>query len=597
MLVTATNFDDALKILSKEKVLSFDTETTTLHWWDSIPHNTAGFQPRIFAMQFATRTQEFYFDFNELRGLLGGLLFSTLEKELFSDPDRYWFIANAKFDLHQCSNYGISFKGTVHCTKAIARLCNNLEPSLSLDALSEKYLGAKKIPLEDIPKSRIKKFGFNDKYEDVLHFDRLPLSTLVEYGKRDVRLCYDLGMWQLAKIKQIDDLIAPKKLSTVLENENKLTKILFEMENRGVKIDQAYTEKAYENEVEEYSKVGRDLDQFAGHRVDWLSPKQLKLIFDKAGEPYSFTEKGNASFDREALEASESHLAKSILKYRYHYKRAHSYFENFLWMSDSQGILHCDNQPAGTQTGRMSVWNPALQTVPKRRDKEEANFKVRKCFVPRPGFFFADIDYTAAEYYLMLDYAKEMTLIEKVKQGEDIHEATKKELGLRTRDEAKTMNFGLIYGMGYEKFAKALHCTVQEAKLRKQDYFRKLPEITTFINNVKSVARTRGYVTNWLGRVLQFDTGTDYKAPNALIQGGVGDMCKVAMTEPHPAESHMLLQVHDSLLFEVENGAQSKVLELQSIMERAYPAKLLPMKTEAQVSKTSWAELDDVLPL
>jgi DNA polymerase I len=622
VLITRRNFDSFLKSLAKEQVASFDSETTCLNWWRSPWHNIA--PPRIFAAQFSTEKENFYLDFEHSDDKLGDEHFAAIQRELLDNPERLWFIANAKFDMHHGANHGLNFKGTVHCTKAIARVVNNVEESLSLDALGKYYLGVEKIDVmtylnEHKLYTEVKKFGQNDKLEKIYHFDKLPLAMSIDYGEKDTRLCFDLGVFQVKKIKEIDAEIFAKqppgsfgevRLINVMKNEWALTKSCFDMERAGVLIDRPYTEKAYEHECAEYKLIEKELNGFAqehlGKNLDWLSAKQLKPLFDKMGQPYKYTEKGNASFDREALESSDSEVAKLILKYRYHYKRAHTYFENFLWMMDTDSVLHADVQQGGTETGRMSYWTPNLQNIPKRRDKEEALYKVRRCFVPRKGFFFADFDYTGAEYFMMMDYAKELTIIERVKAGMDVHEATRMEMNLADRDTAKTMNFRILYGAGYAAVGRSLGAkTEAEAtalgKEKKNLYYSKLPNVANFQNNVKRAAYSRGYIFNWLGRLLKYNRGTEYKSPNGLIQGGVGDMAKKAMVNisanvlPGKA-SRMLLQVHDALLFEIADDERELIPLIQKTMVEAYPARLLPMKTDAGFSDTAWSELQDEIP-
>jgi DNA polymerase-1 len=627
MLVTRGNFEEALSaiIISAEydARLGFDTETTCLNWWDSTWHSAHGIVPRVFSMQFSNSEREWYFDFNHSPDKLGDEHFAQINSELTQNPNILWFIANAKFDLHHCRNHGVDFAGEIHDTNALSRVMNNLESDkeMNLDSLSEKYLGVGKLDVISLLKERghvtqVKKFGHNDKFDEVLHFDRLTLSELVEYGKRDTRLCFDLGAFQIKKIEEIDKKIyesdasiSPQvRLSAILENERKLTKILFEMEHEGVPIDRPYTERAYEHECVEYGRVATELEGIARtygiHGVDWLSAKQLKPLFDKAGEPYSYTEKGNASFDRDALEASESALAKLILKYRYHYKRAHTYFENFIWMADKDGVLHANAQQLGTSFGRMSYWTPNLQNIPKRRDKDEAAFKVRRCFIPKPGFILADFDYSGAEYYLTLDYARELPIIEMLKNGLDPHEKLRADMGLKDRDSAKTMQFRILYGGGQEAVGRSLGLKGEEAKrigkIKKAEYFERLPAVASLIAKVSSVAKNRKYIFNWAGRLLQYDYQTAYKATNGLIQSGVGDMTKFAMVKIFEllkgTKSHMLIQVHDSIVFSLHPDDVNLVPLIKETMQRAYPHKVLAMEADAAFSTKSWADLTDTIP-
>jgi DNA polymerase I len=626
MLVTKRNFDDVLLKLTAaakaDKALGFDTETTTVNWWDTPWFDPYPFKPRVFSMQFATKNEEFYFDFNHSDDKLGDAHFAKINAELTMNPDILWFIANAKFDLHHSRNHGVEFAGTIHCTQAIARVMYNNEPGLGLDDLGLKYLGINKLDVKTAIKERglftnIKKFGHNEKQIEVMHFDKLELGELVDYGKRDTRMCFDVGVFQINKIKEIDqtifasnpDIPASCRLSNVMENEWKLTKVLFEMEREGVLIDRKYTEEAYEHEVTEYKKIEIELDAVgaphAAGKVDWLSAKQLKPIFDAMGEPYSYTEKGNASFDKDALEASESQLAKLILQYRYHNKRAHTYFENFIWLADRNNVVHANAQPAGTQYGRMSYWDPNLQNVPKRSDKDEAKYKVRRCFIPKPGTFFGDADYTGAEYYLTMDYAREMPVIEMLKAGLDPHEKLRQDMNLKSRDEAKTMQFRILYGVGQEGLGKVLGYKGAEAKTvgrdKKNEYFGRMPKVSEFLNKVQNVARNRGYIFNWFGRVLNYDRNTSYKSPNGVIQSGVGDMTKVAQVKIFydilpGKKSKMLLQVHDALLFKIYPDELDLIPLILDAMKNAYPHKVLPMGADIGFSAVSWSDLQDEIP-
>lgn len=618
MLVTKANFDYALGVLARNQVMGYDTEATALQWWKS-PW-TPQIDPRVFSMQFATGQEELYFDFLHSSDRLGDKHFQILNDEIFADPDRYWFIANAPFDLHFSKNHGIDILGKVHCTKAVARVMNSDEPSLSLDDLGLRYIGAPKLDVMSILKERghfttIHKMGRVDDPVDLMHFDRLTLEELIPYGCVDVKNCFDLGMFQLKRIKEIHEKIfstaatGDKSLIKVLDNEMALTKIIYKMARIGVKIDRAYTEAAYENEVSEYKRVAIELDRIAngaiGKTLDWNSPKQLKPLFDAMGEPYAVTEKGNASFDKEALEDSDAELAKLILKYRGHYKKAHTYFGNYLWLADTNDVLHADPQQAGTKFGRMSYWTPNLQNVPKRKDKDEAKFKVRRCFIPHPGTVFVDLDYKGAEYYMSMDYAGETKIIEELKTGLDPHIRLATEMMLKDRDTAKTMQFRILYGGGGDAVGRALGHKGKEARAiglaKKRDYFTRVPKLAALIKQVEQLAKHRGYIFNWLGRVLKYDWQTAYKSFNGLIQSGVGDMTKGAMIKADEevfagTGSYMLIQIHDSLLCGIRKDELHLVEKIKDAMRAVYPYKQLPMQVDCGYSDKNWSEMHDELP-
>lgn len=689
MLVTRSNFEEHFSKLveecAKEKVVGFDTETTTLFWWQS-PHYAD--KPRVFSMQFSTENSDYYFDFGakESTDALGAEHFARF-KGLFGFKDLLWFIQNAKFDMHHSYNHGLSIAGTVHCTQAIARVVNNEEPDCSLDGLSEKYLGANKIDLSKywVPEegrvTKVKRPGENGRYYDFLHFDRLPLPILVEYGERDTRLVYRLGKWQLAQIEKQNAryfAAVPSNfggsLFKVLENERKLTKTLFWVERRGVQLDMPFVKEAHAHAIAGIKSTLAEIDPIAQPYVDqynaslpkeplkvmdWNSGVHMQGLFDLLGIPYTRTEKDSASFDEDSLKKSKSDLAKKVLEYRRHSKRAHTYLENYIWLADEADVLHCNLAQGGPRTGRMSCREPNLQNVPKRADKKEADFVLRKCFIARPGKVLVSKDYDQVEYRMMLDYSKEMALINRIlNDGLDVHEATQQALNLEDRDVAKTMNFMLLYGGGVPKLAAALYtdilCSMEELKacwmlhkwptwrrpefdkdkqlranvgargelpdtleaLKKaerqlMDYFQALPNVKKFIDDVKKKAKDQGVIFTWMGRVLRYgpsDKGhTNYKAPNGLIQGGAGDLSKVAINAVHDAlcegyecplsaKSYLILHVHDELVSEIDATELHIVPKLVEIMQKSYPHRLIPLTSGAAWSNKSWGELQDGLP-
>ena len=235
----------------------------------------------------------------------------------------------------------------------------------------------------------------------------------------------------------------------------------------------------------------------------------------------------------------------------------------------------------------------------KEEDLSE-KYLIRRSFVPRPDHCFVMLDYSQMEYRMMLDYAGEMELIEQVKNGMDIHEATAQMMGV-SRREAKTLNFMLLYGGGAQKLADALGLSLEEAQKLKALYFDKLPKVRSFIRKCVKVAEQRGYIVAWSGRVLRYpDSDFAYKAPNGLIQGGCADVVKHAMVECHSFLAHykskMLVQVHDELLFEMHKDELALVPRLQGIMEGAYPYKHLPMEVGVDHSWVSWADKVEGLP-
>lgn len=198
----------------------------------------------------------------------------------------------------------------------------------------------------------------------------------------------------------------------------------------------------------------------------------------------------------------------------------------------------------------------------------------------------------------MLEYANQTDLIEKIKAGHDPHDATAELTGL-TRKPAKTLNFGLLYGMGIAKLAAAIGVTYDEAKEFKWTYFGALQKVKNFIKNTSDTQAQRGYIWNWAGRRYYLDDPKwSYKAANSLIQGGCADIVKLAMVRLEEFlqayHSRMVLQVHDEVLFEIDIAELHIIPELCIIMEQAYAAKNMPMSCAISYSPSNFHDMIEV---
>jgi DNA polymerase I len=360
----------------------------------------------------------------------------------------------------------------------------------------------------------------------------------------------------------------------VYENEVALTKVIFGMNRRGILLDREYTKKALAYEEGLIKKARAEFEIDTGHPYK-ESSKLFAEIFDSRGEPYPLTDKGNPSFKADFLEGLDTHTARLINQVRKHEKRASTYYRPFLHFGRT-GIIHPNLNQAGTTTGRFSASNPNLQNPPKEDLPEDEGkpYYIRSCFVPRPGYCFVSVDYSAVEFLVMLDYAGETSVIREVLSGGDVHQVTADMLGV-SRKVAKTLGFGLLYGLGIDNFAKALGVEVREARALRALYFRRLPAVKKFTDKVKYVAERRGYITNWMGRRLYLpDKRFSYKMLNHLIQGGAADVIKKAMVQIQPLfanrKSGMLLNIHDELVFEMQPDEFDLLEPATKIMESVY---------------------------
>ncbi len=587
--VSRSEFDSVLDRLDTKMVQSWDTETTGLHPFKS---------SRLFSIIISDDERDFYFNFTVYPHMDPQYLLDRHSMErlrrLLLDPVRLVYMHNAKFDMHILAAAGLPVRCQVHCTEAVARLIDNDLLNYGLDTLGKKYFGEGKVD-EVKEYIRAHKLHAKDSKGTHLKFFKVPLAIMVPYGCKDGRLTYRLGEFQRKYIADRDkNNKSGKLLTTVYKNEMKLTRTLYEMERRGIQIDEKYTRDSWLKQTNRSTTVKAKWLEYTGAElVD--SAKALVPVYDHFGVKYGRTEKGNPSFKADVLTAKHE-LNDMLFEYRDCEKMSSSYYRNFIEYQDANGVIHTNFKQGGAKTGRMSATQPALQTLPKGGENSMGKdaAQVRRCFIPRPDYCFFMPDYDQMEYRFMLEYAQEMGVIQEVLAGMDVHTATAKRLGV-TRQEAKTINFMLLYGGGDEKLAANLGCRVWDAKNKKKNYFQKLPGVQNFVRSVIRVARDRKYIINWMGRVSDFpDKNFSYRAPNTLIQGGTADVVKLALNESADllagSKSHAVLQVHDELVFEIHKTELHFCPEIVRIMETVYPHKLIGLSCSPE---HSWISLAD----
>lgn len=602
MIVSQQNLDYAIDILASHTELGLDTETTGLSEDD-----------RLFSLILACNNGPMYFNFITYPGtdlhpdyvLNRSYVFDLLNQRIFSDPTKVYYIHNAKFDMRMLSKEYVELAGTVVCTHAVERVLRNNHfggEAYSLAACSKRRGWEKDSGVEQyISRNGLyTKMEVPGKKKIVLkpHFDKVPFEIMTTYALKDGDLHLKLGQSQKEALQLLENDL-PRGFPSyglIARNEVKLTKTCFHMERTGILLDVPKTEAALQYEITQANIKKQSFLEKTGF-IFTDSNKYLANIFDRMGEPYPRTEKGNPSFTAEALEEMTTPVASIINDIRYHEKRAGTYYSSFLYYKDDNGVIHADIRQGGTETGRMSYRDPNLQNIPKEDFAEDQNlpFQVRECFVPRHGHFLSPLDFEQMEYKVMLDYAGEMKLIERVLAGEDLHQVTADMVGI-TRKYAKTLNFAILYGAGLEKIAKMLGVTTKEAGELRKLYFGRLPRVHKFIREVISAGEARGYIFNKFGRrchIAQKDFA--YVLPNHLIQGTCADIVKIAMNRifdmliEEKAETNMLLQVHDELLFEPTFDEAEIVLDIQKIMENVYePFNNMKLTTSIEHSRLSW---------
>ena len=597
MLVTPENFAASVAELESASEIGLDTETTGLRWQD-----------RPFSIIFATAREVFYFNFQNYPGV-GGIPYSKTHElqGIFREGARF-YISNAKFDMRMLRHLGLEMRGEFYCTNAQGRVWKNnligknpygLEAFGKLlgdhkaDAVAEYITKNRLYTMEEIP-------GKKKKYANK-RFWEVPIEIMQPYAEQDAKLHLRAGKFLEAEIGKLQNTMVSAQPTAISANELKLTKVCHDMEWAGIAIDRPYIEKAIAFENGEIAKAKQDFQAHSGGRAFIDSNKFLFETFtacDYTDLPK--TAKGNPSFNDDTLEEIEGPLAESVRNIRHHEKRLGTYYSSFLYYQ-VDGVIHADMKQGGTETGRFSYANPNLQNLPKEEGATHENNPsiVRASFTPRPGFVYIIIDYSQQEYRLMLDYAGEHLLIDQINQGADVHQAMAELVGI-TRQQAKTLNFAILYGAGVEKIARMLGVSIREATALRALYFRKLPKVKLFIEKVIEKGKARGFVVNWAGRRCAISNREwAYILPNHLIQGGGADVIKFAMPEVHavlaPTKSQMILQVHDELLFEMHADDLHLIPRIQGIMEGIYkPQNGMRLTTAIEHSYKSYGYPDKV---
>jgi DNA polymerase I-like protein with 3'-5' exonuclease and polymerase domains len=651
MIVTRDNLSSVLQEIASAPQKGFDTETTGLDWHKG---------DRLFSFVVTVNENRgFYFNFNDAVDIpYDAILPRDIIEDVAESLKGLLFIHRAKFDMHMLANEGINLLDpayTIHCTEAIGRVECNDHFSYSLDNLAKINLGIRKDDKVKEYCDKNKLFSYVEiegKREKKYHFEKVPFDLIAPYTIQDGRIVYLLGVQQTQSIKMQSEAFGGDPLRSpirVMENERKLTKVLWKMERKGMKLNTAYTRRAHNHEVARANKIKEEFESISGKPFK-DSGKLFAEIYEEKGWEYPRTEKGNPCFDADALELMDNPIANLVKELR-GCKKYQDYYLNFLRLMSPDEVIHSTFNQGGTGTGRMSAADPNLQNLTKvEKEDPEFNweFLVRRCFVPRKGKTLFMLDYDQMEYRLMLDYSGEIDVINKVLNGTDVHIATAEMMGTN-RKEAKTINFMLLYGGGVAKLCLAIckptltekalkdlaslmfneklrleelksvlgkqvrgrrgdvydvphtfealehnYNELMKAKAKRDLYKAKLPKVASFVDGVIETAKKRGYIFNWMGRKCIFKKEHSYAAPNYLIQGGCADVVKLAMLGCDDlltnTKSCMLAQVHDELIFEIDDNEYHLVPKLREIMSNVYKPKHLPLTCGVDYSKLSWQD-------
>lgn len=525
----------------------------------------------------------------------------ALLKPLFANAEITKCAHNAKYDLSVLRARGWANAGVFEDTMLMSYILNPTDMRHGLDELAENVLRYRTIHYEDLCGTGA----------DQITFDQTDPSDACNYAAEDADVCLQL-------FERFNPRLEELGLKHVYETvERPLVPVLSGMELAGIGIDPNYLNEMSETMKTKISQLEEEIYELAGERFNVKSTKQLGVIlFEKLGLPTikKTTKTGSYSTDHSVLErltAKGHELPKKLLEYREITKLKSTYVDALTKLvNETTGRIHGSFNQTVTATGRLSSANPNLQNIPIRT---EAGAQIRAAFVPKEDHVFVAADYSQIELRLMAHFSGDQTLLDGFNNGEDIHRRTAGEImGVlpdlvtpEMRSTAKSINFGLIYGMGEFRLSQELGIPRKKAKEYMETYFQKMPDVLTFRDSVIAKAKEDGEVRTFSGRKRDLpeiksrnknlQAQGERLAVNTLIQGSAAEVIKLAMIrldqrlQEEMPEAQLLLQVHDELVLECpKDKAEAAARLLRETMEGIVAFKV-PLTADAHVGE-NWKE-------
>ena len=576
--------------LLKQKIVAFDTETEGLN----------SLETEIVGISFSWASNKgFYVPIKKDKSIQ--LEYFNILKPFFNNKDIIKVGHNIKFDIKVLYKYDVVVSEPLYDTM-VAHYLINPDMRHNLDTLSESYLNYTPISIESL----IGKKGKNQK-----SMRDIPVKQVTNYASEDA----DLSL----QLKHVFDkeLESNGVKAVFYDIETPIINILSDMEKEGINIDSSYLNQLEQEFEKDLNKLKEEIYNQSGEEFNLNSPKQLgDILFDKlklVSKPKK-TKTGQYSTSEEVLSslANDHEIIRSILEWRSLDKLQNTYVRSLPnEVSNRTNKIHTKFNQTVTTTGRLSSNNPNLQNIPIRTKNGQ---KIRKAFIPRNNNFeLMAADYSQIELRVIASMSKDPNMIDAFIKNQDIHTITASkiyninpaEVTREQRGNAKTVNFGIIYGVSAFGLSQQTNLSRSESKVMIDNYFENYPGLKTYMSSQIDFARNKGYVETIMGRrrYLQninsqnnmIRSGAERNAINAPIQGSAADIIKIAMIRIHnefkkqSLKSKMLLQVHDELVFDVRNQEKELVKEIvKNTMESAVKLDV-PLKVDIEFGK-NWLE-------
>ena len=588
-------FKTWLKKIDRAALVAVDTETTSLNYM----------QAEIVGISLAVKTGEAAYiplghDYPGAPDQLPRDEVLAALKDFLEDPDKKKVGHHLKYDAHIFARYGIDLRGMQFDSMLESYVLNSVATRHDMDSVARKYLHISTIHYEDVAGKGAKQLTFN----------QIDLEQASPYAAEDADIALQLHeyLWgELRKTKSLERLYE--------EIEQPLVPVLLDMEETGVLIDPKMLKTQSGELAKKMAKLEQEAHDLAGSPFNLGSPKQLQqILFEDLGLPVvRKTPKGQPSTAEDVLQelADEYELPQVILEYRTVSKLKSTYTDKLPeQISPDTGRVHTSYHQAVTATGRLSSTDPNLQNIPIRTPEGR---RIRQAFIAPTGFVLLAADYSQIELRIMAHLSGDKGLLNAFAAELDIHKATAAEVFGLDPDEvtadhrrsAKVINFGLMYGMSAFGLAKQLGITRGEAQEYVDLYFERYPGVKAYMDGIRAQAHDLGYVETVFGRRLYLPEINDRNAQrrqyaersaiNAPMQGTAADIIKIAMIAVHKwikdsgANTRMIMQVHDELVFEVSKDSAEPVRdEIVPLMSGAADLAV-PLKVDTGIG-ANWDE-------
>ena len=601
---------DELKDLREHKEIAIDLETNDPHLKQLGSGNVTN-RGHIAGVAVAVEGWSGYYPIHHEQGgnMEKKLVLGWLQDILNQEKTTFIF-HNAMYDVCWLRSAGLTIKGPIVDTMIAASLIDENRMSYQLNSLAKYYVGLGKD--EKVLVEAAKEYGLDPKAD----MWRMPAMFVGQYAERDAEST--LKLWQTLKRELYN-----QELMDVFTLETDLFPCLVDMRFKGVRVDLEKSQNIKLNLIKREETLIKKIKDLTGVDVEIMAARSIAKAFDKLKLPYDRTAKSNEpSFTKNFLQNHPHELPKAIAEAR-ELNKAHSTFIDSITKHAVDGRIHADinqirSDAGGTVTGRFSMSNPNLQQIPARHP--ELGPMIRSIFIPEEKHVWGSFDYSQQEPRILVHYAKLQNLegvdeiVDAYNQGDaDFHQVVADMAGIE-RKQAKTINLGLMYGMGKNKLMAELGLMKESAEKLIRQYHSKAPFVKQLMDNVSRKANDRGKIRTLGGRACHFDLwqpvqfgvfkplpleqarkeydeplkrAFTYKALNKLIQGSAADMTKKSMVALYKNGIIPHIQIHDEVDISIESQKQAE--QIINIMESAVELQV-PNKVDYEKGD-NWGEI------